>query len=432
MKKMLRQFDNGPAVKKRSSFALVFLFFLAFPVISSCAGYGALSAPEMAWDRQFQQEVGWTGADGVQSVAMGNGRILWLFGDTWIGSILNGRHMPGSELIHNSAAIQTGFHEKKTDPASTRMDFIWGRSAKTGKPSAWIKPTPVKAADDVLSVDEQSDLNDWYWPTGDGIVLPDTDGQNRLILFLARISRRSGDYGVWGFQGSGGSIVMVPNYPLPPNEWRIVTVDNPHAIGLAQAETDRSQFETSWGMALIAEDQTKNGDNHWLYIYGLRENSSVDKEMILARSPMTMPEQYDKWEFYAGNDRWSPDLTHAVSLADSMVNEFSIDRLTIHDREVFVLIYSDNAFRNQILLRTADHPEGPWSRPIVIFNAEEAGKCPGCFAYAAKSHAFLSREGELLVSYVINSTDFEVMVNDADIYRPRFIRVFLERIIPVP
>jgi hypothetical protein len=46
--------------------------------------------------------------------------------------------------------------------------------------------------------------------------------------------------------------------------------------------------------------------------------------------------------------------------------------------------------------------------------------------YAAKAHTHLSRPGELLVSYIVSSQDFEQIIGDASLYRPRFVRVPLE------
>ena len=47
--------------------------------------------------------------------------------------------------------------------------------------------------------------------------------------------------------------------------------------------------------------------------------------------------------------------------------------------------------------------------------------------YNAKAHPHLSRPGELLISYNVNTFDFwGDFFRDADIYRPRFIRLKLE------
>src|SRR5262245_41790040 len=46
---------------------------------------------------------GWTGSDGAYSVALGPKRTLWLFSDTWIGRVENGRRV-GARMVNNSAA----------------------------------------------------------------------------------------------------------------------------------------------------------------------------------------------------------------------------------------------------------------------------------------------------------------------------------------
>ena len=50
------------------------------------------------------------------------------------------------------------------------------------------------------------------------------------------------------------------------------------------------------------------------------------------------------------------------------------------------------------------------------------------FTYAAKGHAHLSRPGELLITYMINSRDFGQIFREAGLYRPRFVRVAVENL----
>ena len=57
----------------------------------------------------------------------------------------------------------------------------------------------------------------------------------------------------------------------------------------------------------------------------------------------------------------------------------------------------------------------------------EVDRNPTYFTYAAKGHLQLSRQGELLISYVVNSHEFGAMFKDATIYRPRFISIPLPR-----
>jgi hypothetical protein len=66
---------------------------------------------------------------------------------------------------------------------------------------------------------------------------------------------------------------------------------------------------------------------------------------------------------------------------------------------------------------------GPWPAAKPIYQIPAIDPKKKHFTYAAKAHAELSRPGELLVSYVVNSFDFAESSTNADIYRPRFVRV---------
>lgn len=411
---------------------LVILLLWLFPV--SCqivritdGRFSAVSDPYR--DRLFQRNQGWTGADVVQTISLEDGRILWLFGDTWIGSIQNNQHAPGSYLVNNSIAISfLSASGTAHVPHEDRIRFLWGEETGLGEPSAWIKPG-LLGSESILFSNDRISPDTWYWPTGDGIVLPDENGRNRLVLFLSKIKRREGDYGVWGFIGAGGSVVVIDNYREDPSRWVVAhSYHNPYAVEARHADPSNDRFETSWGMALVNGRECDQGLNGYLYIYGIREITSACKKMILARSPAGAPERFESWEFFTRDRTWSSRLQDAYPLADNLVNEFSVDRITVGNKNVYVMIQSDGAFKNQIWLRTALRPEGPWSGPALIYTATDALNCKDCFAYAAKSHLCLSEPGELLVSYVINSSDFNILVNNTDIYRPRFIRVSLKQL----
>ncbi|HSR30499.1 MAG TPA: hypothetical protein VLY63_08030, partial [Anaerolineae bacterium] len=105
-------------------------------------------------DALFRSNPKWLGSDDAYSVDLGNGRTLWLFGDTFISrSFLNTRRL--STLIRNSVAIQSGY-----DPSTASMEFAW--RTERGKPLSFFP--------------EEDDT--WFWP-GHGIAL---DG--KLFLFL--------------------------------------------------------------------------------------------------------------------------------------------------------------------------------------------------------------------------------------------------------
>jgi hypothetical protein len=59
-------------------------------------------------DALFRSDPRWLGSDGAYSIDLGDGRVLWLFGDTFIStSFLNTRRL--AKMIRNSVGVQTGY-----------------------------------------------------------------------------------------------------------------------------------------------------------------------------------------------------------------------------------------------------------------------------------------------------------------------------------
>src|SRR4051812_44097457 len=91
-----------------SLFAFWIILFLAVPVLLG-ATPNALSdlklTPDAKMNALFEQREGWIGADGDYSVPLGPNRTLWLFSDTWVGKIQNGKRADAT-IVNNSAAIQ--------------------------------------------------------------------------------------------------------------------------------------------------------------------------------------------------------------------------------------------------------------------------------------------------------------------------------------
>ena len=127
----------------------------------------------------------------------------------------------------------------------------------------------------------------------------------------------------------------------------------------------------------------------------------------------------------------------AAVICRDVVSEFTIEPMKVPDpqtgekRDLLVLVQSEPMLGHHILIRTARSPEGPWSDPVRVFKVPEPGEDDKLITYAAKGHAHLSRDGELLISYCVNSTDFGQIFRDASLYRPRFIRVPLD-MLPEP
>jgi hypothetical protein len=365
---------------KKHILKTVFLLFVL--LIAAC-----LSQPEVRvevlplYEELFENEKGWTGADGAYSVTVGDNLTLWLFGDTWMGEIRDNRHINAS-IINNSIAVQRGFV-----PTGASVEFYSGRTSE-GVPQAFIRP---------------ADGRGWFW-IYHGALAPDG-----LYLFLMQIDRADSS-GSFGFKVIGSWLGYIANFKDSPAQWRVVQNKIPWASFSAAGET----FFGSWVLK-------KDG---FFFIYGIAdevENGFHRKFMILARAPETGLARFDQWRFY-DEGQWTADFTRAEHLCANMANEYSVSFLPVLGK--YVAVYTENGVSKNIVARFAPNPWGTWSQPDILYQCPEVNRDETIFCYAAKGHPGISfYRDELIVTYVANATDFDKMAEDASLYRPRFLRV---------
>jgi hypothetical protein len=142
--------------------------------------------------------------------------------------------------------------------------------------------------------------------------------------------------------------------------------------------------------------------------------------MILARVPVSMLADFSRWRFYADGS-WVSDFTRASRLCENVPHEYSVSYLP--GLKKYAVVYSQDGLSNNILTRLSTEPQGPWSDPIQLYQCPEADWDDSIFCYAGKAHPILSEgPGELVITYIANSIDFNKTANDARLYRPRFLR----------
>lgn len=330
----------------------------------------------------FDRKEGWTGADGAHSVALGADRTLWLFSDTWVGSIREGKRFDAT-IVNNSVAVQVGRGRTAT------IRFVVRRGADN-KPQALIAP---------------ADGRGWFWLQAGMSV------DERLALFLSQVEK-TGEPGVFGFRQIGQWLGLIDNPQDDPVSWRVAQTQLPHAFF-----TDKR--ELTFGAALL-----KHG--YHLYVYGTDEDVSPkarDRHLILARVPAAKVGDFASWEFFR-EGAWQADFRKSSRMVPGMASDCSVTYLA--ESRQFVLVYTERGISERILARTAPEPWGPWSEPVTVYRCPEVGWDRRIFCYNAKAHGSLASRDELVVSYVANSFDFWHVATDARLYWPRFVRVRLE------
>ncbi len=325
-------------------------------------------APDAAFNRLFAaQAKGWTGADGTISIRIPDGRTLWLFGDSFLGRVNPDGTRPGdSPFIRNSALVQS----------DGLLTPLYGR--RQGAPAALFQPAVQ---------------DEWYWP-GDG-----TPEGHRLLVFLHRY--RQARPGLWGWQWTATEIAIIDLPDLGLNEIRPLPVANGIRYGVALME-HKGQ----------------------VYIFGVTAGTG-SKRLHVARGRRGSLLS-TAWTFYDGR-QWSAKPDRSASILTGVGSQFSM----VPFREGFALITMDGRtpFSGRLVAYTALRPEGPFHGPVVLYEAPEASDAVA--AYNPFVHPQFSQAGRMLVSYNVNHLhDPEMLYRDAHIYRPRFIRVNLERLLP--
>jgi hypothetical protein len=327
----------------------------------------------------FEPHDGWVGGDGAYSVLIAPQRTLWLFSDSWIGSVRNGKRV-NVTMVNNTLALQDGIGK------DAKVQFIV-RKSDAGKPTTFIKPI---------------DKNGWYW-LQDGAMSGD-----RLLLFLTQIESTGGG-GAFGFRQIGRWLGTVDNPSDPPLKWRITQRKLPYEIYSPQREL-------TYGSAVLR-------DGEYLYLYGADEDkrrASRDRYLVLARAPVASADDFTTWRFYR-DGQWDTDFRTATRLVRGIATELSVSYLP--DFKRYVLIYTEGGLSPRIFARTATAPWGPWSAPTTLYECPEMGWDKRIFCYAAKAHPSLASGNELIISYVANSFEIRHVIDDARLYWPRFIRV---------
>ena len=111
-----------------------------------CAPFPRFSVEVLpGYDACFNRQDGWTGGDGAYSIALSDERILWLFGDTWIGKVRDNRRLE-AVIVKNTAALQQGADLLEswewTDPEPAQQgDYYYARISQTD--GHWIYSSPI-------------------------------------------------------------------------------------------------------------------------------------------------------------------------------------------------------------------------------------------------------------------------------------------------
>ena len=305
-------------------------------------------------------------------VLLEDGRRLWVFGDT-----LRQEGFDGQRLVHNSMLL-----------------FSAGCA------------TVVMPRDHGAVVPDRAD-GVGYWPMDVAAVHP--QGYDLVGISLLRV--RTTGTGIFDFQVLGPAIALfeVPVGRAP----RLLTVRD-----LGPDDPDLSR--PLWGAAVEPV-----GDR--VYVYGTAQppgEATFGRALSVARATLLDVADQSAWEYWDGR-RWQPRARRAAPVIAAQGGVSQVLSVFERDDTWYVVSKRDDVFGRDLVIWKGSSPVGPFvpSAPLAELPSDSAG---GLLRYMPLAHPdLLPEKGTVVVSYSRNVADLERVVDDPDLYRPKFLRVRL-------
>jgi hypothetical protein len=332
----------------------------------------ATSWPEA--DKLFLRDRHWVGGDGAYSINLGGGRILWLFGDSWIDKDGEGKRK-GATLVSNSLAIQEG-----ADPSRASIRFYWGD--KGSRPESFFP----------------GNGNVRYWP-GHGLLLGD-----KLLLFLMEVHHVEGGL---GFEVRGWSAVLVSNPGDEPCKWDVRWLDCPES-----------------GRGIVVGSGAVLVSGGFVHSFSGQE-PGPKHDVFLVRWPLgdIGAGKLEGLQWWCGKVQGWVLGTRGEVAAKPVFGKGQTE-FTVHFDPVqscFVQTQTEGFGKAVVVQRFAQELTGPWSGKVKVFDPPE-NRFGRIMVYQGKAHPHLRGTG-LVLTYCTNSFEFADHFKEPWLYFPRFVKV---------
>ncbi|WP_147238756.1 hypothetical protein [Mucilaginibacter hurinus] len=355
----------------------------------------------------------WTGADATYSIPLGGGKILWMFGDTFVGYVNPPdathphRWRPSSSMNPNTFMIQN------TSVTPNTWITVVGMGVD---PVSWMWWPPAKTGNEYLSGTAKT----WYWP-GDATI----SGDNLYIYFTK----------FQGIAGGGYSTIGTDLFTFSVSGLNALTatVSNINSTKTSVFTMPLSATkETIFGTSLM-----EDGTNNYIYIsdkidyspYGLwhaakayrvpSSNINGTKAYFTGYGPApTYSPVYGSSTFSgSGNTTGIMKKLAGGVLSDLLLSpQFSVIKIGSKYR-----LITQEDMGKKIYSYEAASPVGPWECETLIHTISDPNTN---VTYNAFLHPHIKNGATTyLLSYNLNGNTFADVYNNVDTYRPKFIWV---------
>ncbi|WP_019073084.1 DUF4185 domain-containing protein [Streptomyces hokutonensis] len=334
----------------------------------------------------------WTGGDGTHSVRLPDGRVLWLFSDTYLGQV-HGPPNPVGEsyawrdttapLVRNSAVVMRDGHPQLTLPAPLFPD-----------------PGP----------------NEWRWPVAARLE-PRSPGSAESVVRVLLWTRTAGQY-PWIYGVPTATEVATLSLP----DLRVESIVKVFDQRLVQDPSRRVQF----GTTLVAV-------GGWTYVFGGNDAQAAARptsSAYVARVPEGRLGEPGAWEYWDGS-AWTARAGPRPVLGDGRHTGVGSAFSVVRDGGTYVLFTMAAGSRGLTTVTSywACSPVGPWHGPARGFSPPlPAGQVA---AYNPQTHPALGGDGRIVLSYDVNWLDATAtsaawnLSRNVSLYRPRFVTLRL-------
>lgn len=327
----------------------------------------ATTSADLTYDSYFntQKGPGWVGGDATYETKLPDGRRVWDFSDTLIGTASATGQATFTGMPHNTlmvgsdSALTTDYAGTYTAPHSLIPDTTYnGQTA-------------------------------WYWVGATFVE------NNQLLVFVNEITTGN----VFGVVTGNSAIAVftLPTAPALPVFQQVIPLF--------------SEPDVTWGVG-YTYDSTYN------YILG-----NSNHQMELARVKRGSTTSVGSWEFWNGT-AWVAGVQNAAVMNTSQAE--AISPLPSNWGKGYIEV-SVSTFPGYYLQEQfACAPQGPWSPPQQIYTIPETnGEYPYEISYGPNVVGYHpSGNSSLRVSYNINytgSNGFQTVAQNINMYRPRFV-----------
>lgn len=335
----------------------------------------------------------WTGGDGTHSVRLPDGRLLWLFSDTYLGPVYAPPNPVGESyawrdvstpLVRNAAVVMASDGTlESTLPAPLFPD-----------------PGPRR----------------WRWPVA-ARVEPRSPGAAEQVLRVLLWARTEASapwiYGV-------------------PTATEVATLSLP-GLRLEGVTTVLDQRSVPDASRRVLFGTTAVDAGGWTYVFGGDDGRAVGRpasRAYVARAPRGRLGEPGAWEYWDGT-AWTVRGRPAPVLGDGRRTGVGSAFTVVRDGGTYVLftMAAGTAGLTTVTSYWACAPTGPWHGPTRSFSpALPPGEVA---AYNPQAHPELGGGGRIVLSYDVNwldATGGTAQANlsrNVSLYRPRFVTLRL-------